>query len=173
MSTYSETFTETLREVDLFLNESIVKRHLDSFRLPLALLYGVDYMHGEVPFIAPIDGQVDIYDMLSDIESAIKLYQQGFQSFAIVTCGWAAPIGDGDAVDDIRPSEHDDRRRVRVMVLCHKGQLGSSLRFTDDEAVTYDEGNALGSLADAVEGLHELTSILFKANTHQTERQLP
>jgi len=173
MNTYTEKFSETLREVDLFVNQAIEKQYADTFMLPLALLYGVDYVRGEVPFIVPMDGQVDIYDMLSDIESAIQLYQQGFDSFAVVTCGWAAPISGDDDVDSIRPSEHEGRKRVRVMVMCHKGKLGSTLRFTGDETVTYDEGNALGSLADAVEGLHEILAVLHRANSKQNERQLP
>lgn len=173
MTTYTENFSETLREVDLFVNQEIEKRFSNPFHLDEAVLYGLDYVRGEVPFIVKIETAKDIYDMLSDVDTAIKLYQQGFESFAVVTCGWAAPISGDDDVDEIRPSEHKERRRVRVMVMSHKGEMGSTLRFSDEKSVTYDEGNALGALAVAIADLHELLAVLYKANPSQNERQLP
>jgi hypothetical protein len=76
---------------------------------------------------------------------------------AIVTCGWAAPIRDNDDDDDaVAPSQHPERRRVRLVVLASRSSVSSVLRFSDtpDEVVT-DAGKATGSLADAI---HQLIS---------------
>jgi hypothetical protein len=76
-----------------------------------------------------------------------------FDAAAVLTCGWAAPVDDGND-DDMPPSVHPRRRRVRLLVVVGDAGVGSVLRFADtpDEVVT-DPGNAKGSLADAVEQL--------------------
>jgi hypothetical protein len=83
-----------------------------------------------------------------------------FDAAVVLTCGWAAPIArqdhdDQDASDDtVPPSQHPQRRRVRlVVVVCDDG-VASVLRFADtpDDIVT-DAGSARGSLADAVNNL--------------------
>jgi hypothetical protein len=171
--TYSEKFEQTLREVDQFVAQRVESEYEDSFNLGSALLFAVDYVRGEVPAIQKVAQHEDIYMMLEDISNAVKLWNIGYNGFAVVTTGWAAPIRGDDDEDEIAPSKHPERRRVRLMSMSHSGKMGSSIRFTDEESVTYDEGNAKGSLASAMEDLHEIVQAMWKSSPKENERQLP
>ena len=64
------------------------------------------------------------------------------------------PVGiqeDDDVASRLEPSKHPERRRIRLIIGANATGVASVLRFQDnpDEIVT-DEGNAQGSLADAV-----------------------
>ena len=73
------------------------------------------------------------------------------------TCGWAAPLTNGDT--DGPPSEHPERRRVRlVTVMTRDLQSGSCITFEDTNKRTLDEGEATGSLALALQ--HAVTTSL-------------
>ena len=89
----------------------------------------------------------DVYELLSD-EFTVKLVE-GYDFFAILTCGWAAPLSDID--DGLPPSESKNRRRVRLMVGADYSGVASVLRFADtpDEIIS-DSGKAVGAFADAV-----------------------
>jgi hypothetical protein len=90
-----------------------------------------------------------------------------FDAAVVLTCGWAAPIdrsdkndhhddGDHDDVDDkkLPPSQHPQRRRVRLVVVVGDQGVGSVLRFADTpKEIVTDAGSARGSLADAVNNL--------------------
>ena len=107
----------------------------------------------------------DVYELLDAPSSAIA---RMFDVAVVLTCGWAAPL-DRDEQDDesradeeihdaikdeVPPSQHPLRRRVRLVVaVCDKG-VASVLRFADtpNDIVT-DAGAARGSLADAVKDL--------------------
>ena len=73
---------------------------------------------------------------------------------AIVTCGWASPLSGDDDDDEVAPSQHPQRRRVRLVVCASRDGMASVLRFQDtpDDTIT-DEGEARGSLAEAVQSL--------------------
>ena len=135
---------------------------LSGFDLKRARLYGVNIVDSQgvedlangalrISFLA---AHGDVYELLEARGSAIA---RMFDAAAVLTCGWAAPVGDdnGDGNDDdLPPSVHPRRRRVRLLVVVSDAGVGSVLRFADtpDEVVT-DPGNAKGSLADAVEQL--------------------
>ena len=76
-----------------------------------------------------------------------------FDAAVVLTCGWAAPIRDEDDDNEtsVPPSQHPERRRVRLVVVVGDCGVGSVLRFADtpNDVVT-DAGAARGSLADAV-----------------------
>lgn len=93
----------------------------------------------------------DVYELL-DSQSALEVAQSA-EYIGLVTCGWASPITD-DSDESVPPSQHPERRRVRLFVLANRHATASVLRFSDepDEIVT-DEGKAIGSLADAVHTL--------------------
>jgi hypothetical protein len=77
------------------------------------------------------------------------------QFIALMTCGWAAPVGDGDdEFSDLPPSLHPKRRRIRLVIVANRANVASVMRFQDDpdETVT-DEGEARGTLAVAVADL--------------------
>lgn len=87
-----------------------------------------------------------MYELLDAPTSSVV---RMFDAAAVLTSGWAAPINDEGG--DMAPSQHPERRRVRlVVVVCDKG-VASVLRFADtpDDVIT-DAGAARGSLADAV-----------------------
>ena len=131
---------------------------LSGFDLKRARLYGVNIVDPQgvehhvdgalrISFLAE---HGDVYELLEARGSAIA---RMFDAAAVLTCGWAAPVDDGNE-DDLPPSVHPRRRRVRLLVVVGDAGVGSVLRFADtpDEVVT-DPGNAKGSLADAVEQL--------------------
>ena len=142
---------------------------LDGFDLSRARLYGISIVDEEaaarnedgalrITFLAE---HGDVYELLDAPSSAIA---RMFDAAVVLTCGWAAPISrqdhddhdtpDETTDDEVPPSQHPQRRRVRlVVVVCDDG-VASVLRFADtpDDIVT-DAGSARGSLADAVNNL--------------------
>ena len=153
--------------------EASLHSSLDGFNLPRARLYGVSVVDAKgisshqdgalrISFLAE---HGDVYELLDAPSSAIA---RMFDVAVVLTCGWAAPLerderddesrSDGenhDAFnDEVPPSQHPLRRRVRLVVaVCDKG-VASVLRFADtpNDIVT-DDGAARGSLADAVKDL--------------------
>lgn len=154
--------------------EASLHGSLDGFSLRRARLYGVTVADPEgvrrgadgalrISFLAE---HADVYELLDAPGSAIA---RMFDAAVVLTCGWAAPvdgrprggapddrdgIDDGAAADDVPPSEHPDRRRVRLVVAISDDGVASVLRFADapDRVVT-DAGAARGSLADAIESM--------------------
>ena len=94
----------------------------------------------------------DIYDLIDEID---KSSLNSYSYVSVLTSGWAAPLGENGEVEG-RPSEHKLRRRVRLAVILDiigKSIVGSVLKFDDDEDFVFDNGNATGSLSDAILGL--------------------
>ncbi len=149
--------------------EASLHSSLDGFNLPRARLYGVSIVDASgitshqdgalrISFLAE---HGDVYELLDAPSSAIA---RMFDVAVVLTCGWAAPLNrdeqdddsrsDDEIADEVPPSQHPLRRRVRlVVVVCDKG-VASVLRFADtpNDIVT-DDGAARGSLADAVKDL--------------------
>lgn len=116
------------------------------FSLPAARLYAVtDGMNGLGVNLA--GENEDIYDLLQEPDTHLTAMTSDY--IALVTCGWAAPLADDG--EDTPPSRHPERRRVRLFVIANGNEMASVLRFEDapDDTVV-DEGQATGSLADAV-----------------------
>lgn len=122
---------------------------LDSFELSGARLYGINVSQStqhEVTlcFLAQ---HADVYELLDAPASAIA---RMFDGAAIVTTGWAAPLGPNGTVEGM-PSEHALRRRVRLVVSVADNGVASVLRFADEpNDVVTDPGSATGSLAEAI-----------------------
>ena len=95
----------------------------------------------------------DVYDLLECEETAeiVSLYKY----IAVLVGGWAAPLGEDNkrAQLSLKPSEHPLRRRVKLCIVADPYNVGSLLRFSDNEEFIYDEGKATGALADAVKNL--------------------
>jgi hypothetical protein len=95
----------------------------------------------------------DVYDLLNSDDSRAVAKVSDY--IAVLTCGWASPITESDDPENgVAPSQHPQRRRVRLMVFAGKDGWASVMRFSDtpDETIT-DDGNARGALADAIMGL--------------------
>lgn len=120
------------------------------FDLPRAMLVGISLdENGNFANIQPeLASHEDIYELLDTIEPNML---DGFQVFGLVTCGWAAPIVDGQNEPDQAPSQHPDRRRVRLFVCATLAGQASVLRFKDDaDEPVLDAGEARGPLAEAI-----------------------
>lgn len=115
------------------------------FTMSKACLYGVD-TDGLIMLAGEHN---DIYELLDDCAVADLLTV--YSHVAVATTGWASPITDDEQANEVAPSEHKDRRRVRLVIVADKDGMASILRFSDEpDTVITDEGKALGSLADAL-----------------------
>ena len=95
----------------------------------------------------------NVYELLENRKTITDIGNA--ESFTVLTCGWAAPLAKDDNDDDqVEPSKHPERRRVRLAVSVNRSGVASVLRFQDNPNETIvDEGTARGSLADAVKQL--------------------
>lgn len=121
----------------------------DGFDMSKAGLYGVhEFADGGAIAIKESENG-DVYQLLGDLESIVKLIP--YDGFGIVTVGWAAPLAKDNDDFDGPPSQHPEKRRVRLFCYCNsQGNVSSSIRFKDNNEVTYDENQATGSLKDAM-----------------------
>lgn len=119
------------------------------FDLPQAMLVGINTNpNGEVKVQPELASHGDIYQLIDSVD---KFTVQGFDALGLVTCGWAAPIAEGETEPEVAPSEHAQRRRVRLFVCVNREGMASVLRFKDDvENPVLDAGEARGPLAEAV-----------------------
>ena len=145
--------------------EASLHTSLDGFDLPRARLYGVSIVNANgvashedgalrISFLAE---HGDVYELIDAPTSAIV---RMFDAAVVLTCGWAAPIDrsdqchDDDDAEKLPPSQHPQRRRVRLVVVVGDQGVGSVLRFADTpKEIVTDAGSARGSLADAVNNL--------------------
>ena len=137
---------------------------LDGFDLKRARLYGisvvdvggVDRLEDGALRITFLAEHGDVYELIDAPTSAIV---RMFDAAVVLTCGWAAPIdrsdkNDHDDHENLPPSQHPQRRRVRLVVVVGDQGVGSVLRFADTpKEIVTDAGSARGSLADAVNNL--------------------
>ena len=150
--------------------EQSLHMSLDGFDLKRARLYGisvvdaggVDRLEDGALRITFLAEHGDVYELIDAPTSAIV---RMFDAAVVLTCGWAAPIDrshesdddDADGDDDaekLPPSQHPQRRRVRLVVVVGDQGVGSVLRFADTpKEIVTDAGSARGSLADAVNNL--------------------
>jgi hypothetical protein len=143
---------ESLRFVAEQFEKSV--QSVTGFDLKQAQLIGVELTAGDEynqPTVAsqPLDASGDVYELLDTTTVADALQAYGYA--AVITCGWAAPLADDDENTEVAPSKHPKRRRVRLVLVTDGISITSVLRFSDtqDETMT-DEGQAIGSLADAL-----------------------
>lgn len=142
-------------EVAITVEETLHEDGL-GFALSRAQLYSVtDDIYGVSVELRSEHG--DIYSLLESDESAKIAEVSDF--IAVISGGWASPISTDQDENSVVPSQHPERRRVRLLVLANRHGVASVLRFSDspDEIVS-DDGKATGALNDAVRKL------FFRAN---------
>lgn len=101
------------------------------------------------PEVTVISTHSDIYDLLDNQKTLNKANDGKYDLIAVLTAGWAAPT---DNHRDLPPSEHPERRRVKMTIVGNTAsQYGSLLSFDGDDDVMYDNMNASGVLAEAFE----------------------
>lgn len=140
--------------------ENIVRERVGNmYDLPFASVW-VTNADGEIDCVAKSG---DVYDLLDDKKTFKAI--QDYDTFSILTCGWAAPLESTD--ENTPPSQHPERRRVRLLVHATEFGVVSVMRFQDnDDEIVTDEGKATGSLADAVMGLMDkkMTNMMKREN---------
>jgi hypothetical protein len=129
--------------------ERLISEQLEGdFSLKRALFFAINETdEGVAMVLAGENG--DVYDLIDNDDSRAVARVSDY--IAVVTCGWASPIAQDDDDEQVAPSQHPERRRVRLMVFAGKGGWASVMRFSDtpDETIT-DDGTARGALADAI-----------------------
>ncbi len=122
----------------------------DQFQLKSSRLYGVTITDDDEAKLTLISKHADVYELL---ERASRKVAKSFDFTAVVTTGWAAPLPKDYSDDDevTAPSQHPDKRRVRLVIVASPVDVVSVLRFQDEpDATITDEGGATGSLNDAI-----------------------
>jgi len=113
----------------------------------------------------------DVYIALDTVGSEVARVDRaiagnpllGARALGVLTCGWAAPVGDGETA----PSCHPERRRVRFATITTTELItGSALEFQDTSGEPiFDDGSASGSLRDA---LHDTMRAIVAYQTAMT-----
>jgi hypothetical protein len=139
----------TTDELAQLLELSLHSQKKIGFTMPEAVLFGAN-ISDDLLDIVEACRSGDVYELLEGKGCADLLMANSH--IAVVTTGWAAPKDTDDNDDDVRPSEHPKRRRVRLTLVADRAGISSVLRFEDtpDEPI-FDSGQAYGSLADAVQ----------------------
>lgn len=115
----------------------------DPFTLSGAQIYGTD---GET--LTFVSEHADIYDML---ESKKSLPAKDSPFVVVVTTGWGAPLNAETGECDGAPSQHPERRRLRLTIVANATETYSIIRFKDaPDDIIGDDGQATGSLNDAI-----------------------
>jgi len=119
----------------------------DGFTMKRAQMFAVE-VGGTVRTIGTCG---DVYELLEEMEAKELLATD--VAVGVETTGWASPIQQGDNEDEqVPPSQHPDRRRVRLVTMVTRNfDVASAMGFADtpDEVIT-DAGTARGALADAL-----------------------
>ncbi len=151
-NTMSTTLTEIATEAELFVHDFLgaFTNEQDSLYMSNAHLLVVKATDDGV-IVEPVTSGEDVYELIDEVIAETPFPVRASDILAIVTTGWAAPLNAQGEVDG-RPSEHAQRRRVRLMSCVRRSDLrvASVLRFGDTDEVTTDEGSATGALAEAM-----------------------
>jgi hypothetical protein len=118
----------------------------DQFELPEAILLGFSFGK-EVDFDC-IDSAGNVYELLDNQVNKIKASL--FDAVAVVTCGWAAPLGPADDIAEMpAPSESPNRTRVRLTLIAKEEGICSTIRFANSSDDVGIEEGGQGPLGDA------------------------
>lgn len=150
MSTLLEV---TERAEGIVHNAFSLKGDSFGFDLPSAMLVGIKLdENGNLADVNPeLATHGDIYQLLDSVKPSLV---KGFDALALITCGWAAPINGATGESDGAPSEHPERRRVRLFACATRSEMASVLRFQDEpNEPILDAGEARGPLAEAIADL--------------------
>lgn len=98
----------------------------------------------------------DIYDGLAELVLSGDKYPTA-KGLAIITNGWAAPLGSNGEVQG-EPSKHPERKRVRLTAYVSCEGVMSAIAFSDEEEVIYDDNGGTGVLAEALSDTWESVS---------------
>lgn len=134
--------TETASEIW----HSLAKDHKDPFHIDKARIFAIS-ANG---FTRVLVTAHDVYIALDRCGNGHHTLLKDEIGIGVETCGWAAPVSDTND-DELAPSQHPERKRVRLVACVNtKLQAGSALGFSTEADLITDDGHAKGSLADAL-----------------------
>ncbi len=146
------SLTEIATEAELFVHDFLgaFTNTQESLQMSSAHLLIVRATEEGV-IVEPVSSNPDVYDLIEETIAETPFPVRASDILAVVTSGWAAPLGENGEVDGV-PSQHPQRRRVRLMACVRRSDLRmvSVVRFGDNDEIAIDEGEATGSLADAL-----------------------
>lgn len=143
METMETGLAEVAKATEMLVHKVLTATNDNPFELSGARVYGV--RNEEIILLAQ---HPDIYDLLDDDD--VREEAKTYEYTTVVTTGWAAPL-DANGQIDGAPSEHAQRRRVRLTIMANADGVVSVLRFADQpDDVIVDEGSATGALNDAI-----------------------
>ena len=106
--------------------------------------------HSQAARCSFIDESRDVYELINGSAGVVA---RSFDAAAVVTAGWAAPMGDDGSMTH-RASRHPLRRRVRAVAVVDDVGVASLIRFEDDpESVITQAERGSGDLVDALEAM--------------------
>lgn len=112
-----------------------------------ATLVGIRLVDNQI-ISEKISDNNDVYNLISEIPMFAKSVSN-YDMLSILTAGWAAPVNN-DQDDNIPPSEHKDRRRVRIAMVGNTSTQYSAIMAFDDQAdePMYLENEGAGALKE-------------------------
>lgn len=140
------------------LLQQLAKDHIDPFQIAKARIFAIS-ANG---FSRTLVTAKDVYEALD--KAGNGFLADGEIGIGCETCGWASPVTKSKKLNNLAPSEHPQRRRVRLLTLItNEMSAGSALSFSDEpEEIITDAGKAHGSLADAL--MSVMGKLLYKNN---------
>lgn len=141
---------KTFKKIDTMIASGLPESET-MFVFEKATLFGVNVL----PTISYtlLKQHADTYDLLEEPSSTALV--SAFDGFGIMVAGWAAPITENEDENEIRPSQHPEKIRVRLFTYMDaEGIVQSSIRFSDGREVVYDDSGR-GTLRDAMCNLWE------------------
>lgn len=146
----TKTFTKIATEAELFVHDflSSFSGHKDGLDSSHLMTIKID---NEVVIVDSVCSSPDIYDLIDEVVAKTPFTVRSSDMLAVIVSGWAAPLADDGSVEGA-PSKHPERRRVRLMSCVRRSDLRivSVVRFLATDKVVIDEGEAIGSLAEAM-----------------------
>lgn len=112
-----------------------------------ATLVGIRLVDNQI-ISEKISDNNDVYNLISEIPMFAKSVSN-YDMLSILTAGWAAPVNN-DQDDNIPPSEHKDRRRVRIAMVGNTSTQYSAIMAFDDQTdePMYLENEGAGALKE-------------------------
>ena len=137
-------FVTVVENIHNKINYSFDSKHCEAFGVLIDKELNVQ--------IEKIDSSSDISDMLDTDNDDLLNQINDYDMISFATNGWAAPTGKDDEYSDLAPSQHPEKRRVRLLSSANiHNQVGSSILFSDDiDSPVYDYGDARGTMATAI-----------------------
>ena len=145
--------------------ETLAKSHLDNWREATPQPANIEPLEFAELWERYGSEWVQVLNHSNDLYSALGIYSANRydrrtgemptlapSAVVVVTTGFGAPLGEDGQIEG-RPSEHPERRRLRVVMVCAEdGSRLSRLEFADNgETSEVDDGTGL--LADTLDNL--------------------